>query len=79
VETYCSVCVCVAKLREGGYLYGSKVSSTWLVGGGKTDLVKSVPHCRLLESIAAKPRLICRQSGAGRPPSGPTWMGLRPM
>jgi hypothetical protein len=46
---------------------------------GQTELVKSVPHCHLLESIAAKPRLIWCQSGADWPPSRPTWLVFGPL
>jgi hypothetical protein len=43
---------------------------------GQTNLMKSVPHCRLLESVATIPLLIGHQSGADQPPPGPTWLGL---
>jgi hypothetical protein len=43
---------------------------------GQTDLMKAVPHCRLLESVATMPLLIWHQSGAGQPPPWPTWPGL---
>jgi hypothetical protein len=39
---------------------------------GQTDVLRSVPRCRLLANILAKFRSIWPHSGASRPPFGPT-------